>query len=104
MGGSVTLETGTNGTDVFVRVQDSGVGIPADRLETVWRGFAAADQMTTRDGMQRRTGMGLTLTDYIANAHGGQVTVESRYGRGSTFVFSVPAHLSEDPSRLNGDD
>lgn len=91
VGGSVTLETGTTGNDVYVRVRDTGVGIPPERLESVWGGFSVPDTMTQRRDVQRRTGIGLTLTRYVARAHGGDVVVESKYGIGSTFTLLLPA-------------
>lgn len=68
-------------------VVDSGVGIPADRLESIFESFEQVEMATTRrfDG----TGLGLTISKQLARAMGGDITVTSVPGEGSTFTFSV---------------
>ncbi|MFO1251827.1 MAG: ATP-binding protein [Inhella sp.] len=71
-----------------VQVQDSGEGIPADRLEAV---FAKFGQHQARDsGQVRSTGLGLNFCKLAVEAHGGQIGVASEVGRGSTFWFTLP--------------
>lgn len=96
--------TGADG-DVWVRcwatsdaahfeVKDTGVGVPADKLPTLWEGFSQmADPL--RRGVEGM-GLGLALVKYIVNAHGGQVWVHSEEGVGSTFGFQVPLGGPED--------
>jgi signal transduction histidine kinase len=72
----------------YYEVDDTGVGIPADRLERLWEPFMqGADPL--RRGLEG-LGLGLALTRYIARAHGGDVWAESAEGRGSKFGFWVP--------------
>lgn len=96
--------TGADG-DVWVRcwatsdaahfeVKDTGVGVPADKLPTLWEGFSQmADPL--RRGVEG-VGLGLALVKYIVNAHGGRVWVHSEEGVGSTFGFQVPLGGPED--------
>lgn len=68
-------------------VIDSGVGIPADRIDCIFESFEQVEMATTRrfDG----TGLGLTISKQLARAMGGDITVKSIPGEGSTFTFSA---------------
>jgi signal transduction histidine kinase/ActR/RegA family two-component response regulator len=73
-------------------VADSGVGIPADRLNAVFDSFTQADGSTHRKF--GGTGLGLTIVKRLTELMGGRVTVESREGLGSTFRVEIPAALA----------
>jgi signal transduction histidine kinase len=69
-------------------VQDTGVGVPSDKLPTLWEGFTQmADPL--RRGVEG-LGLGLALVKYVVNAHGGQVWAASEPEAGSTFSFQIP--------------
>ena len=68
-------------------VADTGIGIPTDRLTSLFDSFSQVDRSTTR--MYGGTGLGLTISKQLVEAMGGVLTVESTVGRGSTFSFSV---------------
>ncbi|PID85998.1 MAG: hypothetical protein CSB13_05220 [Chloroflexi bacterium] len=85
IGGQIRIESDTDGSEVVVRIQDTGVGIPTERLETLWQGFTTIH----RNG-KNRLGMGLPLAQFIIQAHGGRLSAESNYGAGSTFVIRLP--------------
>ena len=70
-----------------VVVSDSGIGIPADMLEAVFKPFSQADSSFTR--RHGGTGLGLTITLRIAEAMGGRMEVQSGEGKGSQFMFQV---------------
>lgn len=74
---------------VDVAVHDQGVGIPSSDLERVFERFYRVDRARSRQ--TGGTGLGLSIVRHIANNHGGEVTVESREGEGSTFTLRVPA-------------
>jgi two-component system sensor histidine kinase/response regulator len=90
--GSVTLSAQTlqeDGNRLLIRfaVKDTGVGIPADKLDHLYQAFQQVDASTTRK--HGGTGLGLTITQRLAHLMGGEVGVESTPGQGSTFWFTA---------------
>ncbi len=79
---------------VSFRVSDTGIGIPADRIETVFEPFAQAEGSTTR--RFGGTGLGLSIARHLIELMGGEIGVESEPGKGSTFWFRVPFALPSD--------
>ena len=74
--------------DVRIAVRDSGIGIPADRLDALFDSFTQVDASTTRKF--GGTGLGLTISRQLAELMGGTLTVESQFGEGSTFTLHLP--------------
>ncbi len=77
-------------------VADTGIGMTREQLDKLFERFTQADVSTTR--RFGGTGLGLALTRAFARMLGGDVAVESTFGRGSTFTLHVPANLEEDAS------
>ncbi len=74
-------------------VQDTGIGIPPDKLEHIFDAFAQAEADThLRYG---GTGLGLAITKQLVEIQGGTLTVESTVGQGSTFRFTLPVKVAE---------
>jgi signal transduction histidine kinase len=69
-------------------IQDTGIGIPAGKLDKIFSRFYQVDGSTTR--RYGGTGLGLAIVRQIVEAHGGWITAESYVGQGSTFAFSLP--------------
>jgi two-component system sensor histidine kinase SenX3 len=69
-------------------VRDHGIGIPTRDLERIWERFYRVDRARSRD--TGGTGLGLAIVRHVAQAHGGEVTVQSREGEGSTFTLYLP--------------
>lgn len=111
IGGTVTIDMGLTVSDLYLRITDTGVGIPAEKLSTLWEGFASlpaeGKQANGRiAGMvelskaiptpplslqdYRPLGRGLPIVHWIIAAHGGRVEAQSVYGRGSTFTLYLP--------------
>jgi two-component system sensor histidine kinase SenX3 len=84
----VTIETRRSGTDVVIAVIDDGIGVPARDLERIFERFYRVDQARSRD--TGGTGLGLAIVRHVAQAHGGEVSVESVEGEGSTFRLRLP--------------
>lgn len=83
-GASITIETGSTPTHVFVRVQDQGAGIAPDELHRI------RDPFFTTKRASGGSGLGLAVSDRIAKEHGGELTFESEPGRGTTATLSIP--------------
>jgi signal transduction histidine kinase/CheY-like chemotaxis protein len=79
---------GADGEYVTIEIRDTGIGIPPDKLELIFESFRQADAGTTRQF--GGTGLGLAICRNIARAMGGDVTVASVAGEGSTFTVAVP--------------
>jgi CheY-like chemotaxis protein/anti-sigma regulatory factor (Ser/Thr protein kinase) len=96
--GTVTLrllavQESVDGPRLAIEVEDSGIGIPANKLETIFEPFAQADNSTTR--RFGGTGLGLAIARRLARGLGGDLVVESVVGQGSTFRLEVAAQPAE---------
>ena len=91
-GGKVTLRAHAEGSALRFEVNDTGSGIPAERLPTLWDSFSQMADPLLRgvEGL----GLGLALVKYVVNAHGGEVWAESREGVGSMFGFDLPLNIN----------
>jgi PAS domain S-box-containing protein len=82
-------------------ISDTGIGIAADRINTLFAPFIQADSSTTRKF--GGTGLGLSISKRLAEAMGGCIEVDSTVGSGSTFRFIVQLPAAAAPSRAGGD-
>ena len=81
------------GPQVVFRVADSGIGMTAEQLGKLFEAFSQADASTAKN--YGGTGLGLAITRRFCRMMGGEVTVESQPGRGSTFTARLPARVGE---------
>lgn len=86
-GGEVTLGMRRHDGWAEVTVADTGIGIPAEDLPHIFERFYRADPSRGRSG---GSGLGLAIAQWIAQAHGGRIEVESTVGKGSTFTVWLP--------------
>ncbi len=84
---------------ITISVSDTGVGIPEDRLDRIFESFTQADGSTTRQ--YGGTGLGLTISKRLAEMMGGDITVESKPGKGSVFRFTVALKKSVQRDELS---
>lgn len=87
-GGQVTAGWSTDSTRVELWVRDTGAGIAPEHLTHVFDRFYRADKARSR--AQGGVGLGLSICRWIAEAHGGTISVESEPGQGSTFTVHIP--------------
>jgi signal transduction histidine kinase len=83
------------GTWVALQVVDSGVGIAASDLERIFDEFEQVNAGPRGDSMQRGTGLGLAISRRLARLLGGEISVESEVGRGSTFTVWLPVNPAD---------
>jgi two-component system phosphate regulon sensor histidine kinase PhoR len=91
--GQVMIEGEQGDESVVVHVRDTGIGIMREHLPRIFERFYRVDKARSRQS--GGTGLGLSIVKNIVESHGGLVTVESEYNRGSTFSFSLPAYSEE---------
>jgi signal transduction histidine kinase len=87
-GGSIAASADLSGDDVPISIADTGPGIPAKEAKRIFERFYQVDK--SRKAGQRGTGLGLSIAQQIVQAHGGEISVESKPGHGSTFVIRLP--------------
>jgi len=94
--GGVTLRVHEEGDSIFIDVQDTGIGIPPEHLEHIFDAFWQVERSTTRT--TGGTGLGLAVSRNLARQLGGDLTVESTPGRGSTFTVRLPTKIRDESS------
>lgn len=95
-GGTLTLAARREDDNVHIDVQDTGIGIPEADLPHIFDRFYRVDKARSR--AQGGTGLGLSIAKWIADVHGGCLSVASTPGTGSTFTLTLPV-VQESPAR-----
>ena len=103
-GGSVEVSLSRAvGTATF-SVRDTGIGISAADLPHIFERFWRADRVRSRLSERGGFGLGLAISQWIAQAHGGSLTVQSRLGRGTIFTLSLPVQDAPEPAAVSDPD
>ena len=87
-GGKIEMHVGTAGKNVFVRIQDNGIGIPEKDLPHLFDRFYRVDKARSRES--GGTGLGLSIAREILNQHKGDITIDSVYGQGTSVTITLP--------------
>lgn len=89
-GGTITVDILEREEDMLIRTSDTGTGIPEGHILHIFDSF----YRVSRDG--RGSGLGLAIVKTIVEANGGEIWVESAYGKGSTFNFTLPKYHTDE--------
>jgi signal transduction histidine kinase len=88
-GGTITLSSAPLGNCIAIRVADTGAGVSPEKIDRIFDPFVQAERRLNRP--VQGVGLGLAISQDLAKAMGGEVTVESVLGEGSTFTLSLPS-------------
>ena len=86
--GSIAITGGVDGEQVFLRVEDTGIGVPKADLERLFERFYRVDKARSRES--GGTGLGLAIAKQIVESHGGHIGFDSEYGKGSVVTLYLP--------------
>lgn len=101
-GGSINIMVDCDSSTILITVSDTGIGIPAEKLDTIFERFSQVDKSFTRS--YEGSGIGLSLVRSLVEMHGGSIKVKSETGKGSEFTVAFPVmHTGEEAAALEVD-
>ena len=86
------------GGKAFFAVRDEGIGIAEENKTKIFESFYHNSAVINTNGIEKSTGIGLSLTKSLVQVHRGEITVESKLGKGSTFTVIIP--ISKDTMQI----
>lgn len=95
--GSIVMTARQEDGMIAISVADTGIGIPKNKLEDIFKSFEQVDDADTRS--YEGTGLGLAITKNLVELHGGNITVKSTPGKGSVFTFTLP--ISDEQAKVD---
>ena len=95
-GGRISIGASRKDQSTLVKISDTGMGIPADKLQMIFDEFYQVE-----GGKHGGTGLGLAIAKRLVEEHGGNIWVDSQLGKGSTFYFTLPLAAEEEDGRLS---
>lgn len=96
-GGNIEVDINATEKEIIVSVNDSGVGIPSDKLNLIFDRFGQVDESFNRKC--EGSGIGLSIVRNLVEMHGGNVYVKSAINEGSQFIFTIPIKLKEEDNK-----
>jgi signal transduction histidine kinase len=97
-GGEVHLGLSNGGSNIEVRVEDTGIGISEENMEKLFKDFTRIKTVETRN--ITGSGLGLSITKRMVEQYGGSISVDSKPGRGTVFFVSLPVDQGKAASEL----
>jgi len=97
--GAIHITVEKDETAVLVKIIDTGMGIPKEEREKIFKRFYRMDKSRSRE--TGGVGLGLSIAEWIVHAHQGSIEVDSEVNRGSTFIVSLPLRRNANPSHEN---
>jgi len=88
--GSIRVTVEKDEETVLVKIKDTGIGIPKEEQEKIFKRFYRVDKSRSRE--TGGVGLGLSIAEWIVHAHQGKIEVKSEIGKGSTFTVHLPPH------------
>ncbi len=92
--GEVLVEVYNKNETICFDIKDTGIGIPENKLKTIFESFQQVDASHTRK--YGGSGLGLTISKHLVEMMGGKIRVESEFGKGSTFSFCIPVNIEQE--------
>lgn len=86
--GQIEINAEEKDNMLSISISDTGIGIPKDKFQNIFKSFEQADGSTQRE--YGGTGLGLSVSKQLVELHGGTINVDSEVGKGSTFMFTLP--------------
>ncbi|WP_261828844.1 sensor histidine kinase [Inconstantimicrobium mannanitabidum] len=91
-GGKIDVYIEDNDSDVCIRIKDTGIGIPQEKLNMIFERFVQVDKSLTRN--HEGSGIGLSIVKSLVEQHGGNISVKSEEGKGTEFIIHIPCKLA----------
>jgi len=89
--GNINVEVRKKDKFIYISIKDTGIGIPEDKIDSIFDPFIQVDSSLTRN--YEGSGLGLSIAKSIVDLHNGQLKAKSRVGKGSTFTIELPLRL-----------
>lgn len=99
-GGTINVTVKKKAETIYISVKDTGIGIPEDQLNNIFKRFSQVDKTLSRS--HEGGGIGLSLADSIVRLHDGIISVKSKPGKGSTFTIELPVKIIDDNREITG--
>ncbi|MGY3725138.1 hypothetical protein SAMN05421767_12426 [Granulicatella balaenopterae] len=92
--GTITLKTWSDKNNDILAIHDTGIGIEADKIDAIWERFYKAD-ISRKSTKYGESGIGLAIVKSLVTSHGGDISVHSQKGKGTSFIIKFPKHICE---------
>ena len=88
--GKITVEVNSDGGNIIITVSDNGIGIPKEKQSVLFTKFGEVNNNTNKQSPKLSSGLGLYITKWIIETHGGTIKIDSEEGKGTTTTITLP--------------